>query len=473
MANRLVTLEISSTVIKLMETEGQKVIRWASRPIESGIFEGEAITDHAALGATVKQLMNSSGIKATSIIASISGLYSLTRIVMVPTPPGGSVTQQNVLDEIGQIIPFSEEELYLSWQTVTTASGIPQVLVVGIPQDMIDSTITALRTVNVKARTLDLKSMALIRAVNRELAIILNIEPSSFDTIMIVGGIPYVIRTSAWESGTFSLEDRTEHLIVALELTVDFYRTQHPDIPLDQATPLFITGQMSGDLALMEKLQERVEYPIEALKPPIEYPPHLPLSQYAVNIGLALKGATSSINPEADYFIPDMNLLPRIYQPWKPSPKQISIFLGLVAAITLLLPLYQTTTKAINMTTNFKSRYTTVKNRLQLKQVELSKRIPLEATINEYKTIIDMGGSFTEDIETIRTEAENLGINIESISHEGTRITYSCEAADYATFREYIATLKASGRFDSITSPPEQYSYVKGGIIKLEPKPDR
>ncbi|GAI49724.1 unnamed protein product, partial [marine sediment metagenome] len=123
----------------------------------------------------------------------------------------------------------------------------------------------ALRAAGVNPRVLDLKAMALVRAVNREEALILNIEPTSFDVVMVVGGIAEIMRTTAWQEGDLSEEEQAEHLAVALDLTVGFYNSHHPSYPLDPATPLFITGQMSGDLTLIDKLQERVGYPIESL----------------------------------------------------------------------------------------------------------------------------------------------------------------------------------------------------------------
>ncbi len=119
----MITLEISGTEIKLMETEGGKVIKWASRSLEPGMFEEGVISDPQALSAAVKQLMKSSGINGRDVTASVSGLYSLSRIVMVPTPPGETVTRPVVLEAAMDVMPLSEDELYLSWQTIATTEG--------------------------------------------------------------------------------------------------------------------------------------------------------------------------------------------------------------------------------------------------------------------------------------------------------------------------------------------------------------
>ena len=467
----MITLEISSTDIRLMQTEGNRVVRWASRSLEADMFEEEVAVDPQALSAAVKQLMNSSGIEGKNIIASISGLYSVSRIIMVPVPLGGTANREAILDAAMAVMPLSEYELYLSWQTMATIEGGLQVMVVGVPRDVIDSEIQALRAARLNPRVLDLKAMALARAVDREQAIILNIELTSFDIVMVVDGVAEVMRTTAWHPGDLSTEDRAEHLTIALELTAGFYNSHHVGFPLDPATPLFITGQMSANLALTEELQARVGYPVEPLTPPLEYPEHCPVSQYAVNIGLALKGTAASKNVRQEgQGLPDFNLLPDIYKPWRPSSRQIYLFLAMVAAIVLLFPLYQVTTEAMQKTATLEARYDTVNTELIRRQTEIRKSEPLQKTITQYNALVDMGGGFVEDLQVITSKADELGTEVGSISHNGISITFTCQAKSYLVFRDYITALEESGRFTTPVTPPEGYPYVDGGAIKLKPK---
>ena len=82
-----------------------------------------------------------------------------------------------------------------------------------------------------------------------------------------------------------------------------------------------------------------------------------------------------------------------------------------------------------------------------------------------------MGGGFTEDVRVINSLAEGLGIEVSSISHSGGSISLDCQAKDYIAFRKYIASLKESGRFSSVTPPaePAKYppEYVTGGTLTL------
>ena len=192
----MITLEVSSTEIRLMESLDGKVIKWITYPLEAGMLDADGvISEPQALGVTIRQLITMSGMNGRDVIAGVSGLYSLSRIVTVPTPSRESITRQAVMEAVGQAVPLSEDEIYLSWQTIAVVGDAQRVLVVAMPRSVIDSEMSALNVAGLKTRTLDLKAMALIRAVNKQQALIINIEPTGFDMILVVDGAPEVVRT--------------------------------------------------------------------------------------------------------------------------------------------------------------------------------------------------------------------------------------------------------------------------------------
>jgi hypothetical protein len=80
-----------------------------------------------------------------------------------------------------------------------------------------------------------------------------------------------------------------------------------------------------------------------------------------------------------------------------------------------------------------------------------------------------MGGYFTEDVAVINSEAEKLGVRVDSIAHASNEINIACQADDYITFRAYKTALEESGRFSTPIPPPEGYPYTTGGTITVEP----
>ena len=466
----VVTIDVDSSGIRLLEISRGTVRRWASVSFDSGGDEGEIASPQRALGAEVRQLMASSGIKAKKVIASISGLYSVNRFLPVSSLPLGITTQEAVQEVAKEIMPISVDRVYLSWQTITVSEDESQVIILGTPREAVDDEVRALRLAGINPQVLELKTIALARAVGREQALILNIESSSLDVVVVADNLPRVMRTVAWRPGELNEEDMVGHLATNLEMTADFYNSRNPETPLDATTPLFITGQMSTDLTLVDKLQARSRYPVEPLAPPLKYPPYLPVSQYATNIGLALRNVEPSEVPEpVNQFPLDMNLLPDAYRPWHPSARQIYSFMLILLAVALVFPIFQIAAEAMDSTAKLQAQYNMLNTRLEMQKAEIKKREPLQKAISEFHTIVNREGSFAEDIKVIRNEAENLGVRVSSIVHDGKDIVVACQADDYVTFRAYRLALEASGRFATPIPPPEGYPYTTGGTLKLEP----
>ena len=129
------------------------------------------------------------------------------------------------------------------------------------------------------------------------------------------------------------------------------------------------------------------------------------------------------------------------------------------------------TSGAMGKTADLQARNAILNNELQLRQLEIKNREPLKQAIGDYNTLVNMGGGFTEDLRVIKSEAASLGVQVESIAHQGKSITITCEAGNYTTFRNYVTALEESGRFATVTPPSEKFSYITGGTIELEPKP--
>lgn len=470
-SGKIVTLDIDDNGIKLLEIRGGVIRKWAQVAITPKSGNEEEIPGRQSLRDAVKQLMVSSGTKPGKVRASISGLYSISRILPMPAVPTAITTQEFAQELIGEIMPVSADRMYLSWQILADADseGDGKMLAIGIPRNMLDSEVRALRAMGVNPRILELRAIALTRAVNRKQAVIINMEPSSIDIILVVDDVPEIIRTLAWQQDGLAVEDKVEHVAANLGLTVDFYNTHHFETPIDMSTPLFFTGQMSGDLELTDKLGDRLGYPVESLTPQFKYPPGLPVSQYAVNIGLALRGAEESRDDgEEGRLRLDINLLPSIYNPWRPTITEVFAFLAVVAAIALLFPFFKVTTEAMDKTAGLQVKYDLLNSQLEIKKAEIKKREPLQAAVNDYLGITEREGSFLADIEVIWNEAEQLAVEVGSISHDDGVITFTCQAEDFLAFRRYLTALEESGRFKSPIPPPEQFPYVKAGTIRLE-----
>ncbi len=470
LSGRVVTLDISRTHIRLMEMRSGVVRRWADISYDPREIEPETVDGERALGAMVRQLMASSGIKARKVVASVDGLYTVSRLIPVANLPPAPTLEESINEMAPEVLPVSAESIYFFWQSITTSEDEQQVFTVGVPRVVIDSKIRAMKHAGITPNVLELKTMALSRAVNRGQAIILNIEPASFDIVIIVQGVPEIMHSLAWQYDELSGEDAVEYLATNLEMAVDFYNAHHVKLPFGADNPLFITGQLSAEPGLVKRLQERLAYKAEQLLPALTCPPFLPVYQYAVNIGLAqrVEAALQDSSQETGVLSFDVNLLPEAYRPWHPTTKQVYSTVVLVLAVALIFPLVQVTTEEMSKTRNLEIKDTTLKNQLTLKMAEMQNREPLQKAISEYNNLVKREGSFSEDVRVILAEAGRIGVDISTIAHNGEDISIVCQAEDYIDFRLYMNALADSGRFATPIPPPEGYPYTKGGSIKLK-----
>lgn len=286
LSKRILTLDIDSTSVRLLSIRGRRVERWASTPIEPGLIRDGLITDPSYLGARVKQLMEASQMKGRRAITSLSGLYSITRIMRVPLQEG-QLIYDAVLKTARQAMPHPDE-LYLSWQVVATGDMDSRVLVFGIPQDIVDAEIQALKSARINPYIINLKGMALMRLVDREQALVVNKEPDSMDIVLVNDGIPHIMQTVQLRDN-MSPAEWVDCLGHSLDRITYFYNSRHPLRPFSPAAPLFLTGQLPGYLNIVRMVNDKTGYPIAPPAIPLEYPPNLPVPQYAVNIGLALQ----------------------------------------------------------------------------------------------------------------------------------------------------------------------------------------
>jgi hypothetical protein len=99
------------------------------------------------------------------------------------------------------------------------------------------------------------------------------------------------MRTVVSRGDGADVEDSIDRCRGELARTIKFYNDTHRQEPLDPSTPLFFTGSLAEEVAAaIESLEGLASYPIEAVTPPLECPSDLPITSYAVNIGLAAKG---------------------------------------------------------------------------------------------------------------------------------------------------------------------------------------
>ena len=362
MPRKVVALDIDTTFIRLLETVDDRVERWVSAPVEVQTIQDGTITDPEALGAQVKRLMKSSGVGKGEVVASLSGLYSTSRILSLPPQ-----TQQEMLRQAPELArdAVGADQMQVEWQLMRADETGQEMLVLGVPSSILNTQRAVLSSAGLRPRLMEVRSTALARAVDRDFALILNVEPTTVDIVLVLGGMPRIMRT-VHLPGDQSPEILADRLARVVEQTVAYYNNYHPATPVAVDTPLFLVGSQAEIPALAEELGRRVAYPLEPFVPPVEFPPHLPAVRYAVTIGLTLwrpRRAKDGLLPGTPQPL-HINLVPRSPPFWMPTRERLLFLVGVIAGMALAVVLFQAADAVATRSDDLQQQLTAAENEI-------------------------------------------------------------------------------------------------------------
>jgi len=282
------TLSIEATEIRMLVTQGQRILRWGRLPLPDGILRNGQVARPEAFGQAVGDLAEKLDAPRRQAVVSLSGQGALVRILSLPTVPP-KLLDETVRRTARRELPLPLEELYLSWEAVGDRDG-PRlhVFVLGVPREAVDNCVAGLLSVDVQPQAMELKPLALVRAVDRPDVLLADLEAGTESVVLVRGFVPHIVRSVALPGeAERTLEERAEHLTVEIQRTLDFYDSttaaRHPA----WSPTICLTGALGGE----EKVRARIGAqwsPVEPA-PPLPLPEELPLWPYLVNVGLALK----------------------------------------------------------------------------------------------------------------------------------------------------------------------------------------
>ena len=285
-----VTVSIEERGLRLLTVKGGEVQKWGQLPLKPGLIEKGLIRDPAQVGLALENLFGEQNVPKKEVITSLTviGLGSTSQIFNLPKMRP-NVLADAVNREARRVMPMPVDELYLAYQVIGEKGGMQQVYVLGAPRDIVDAHVTAFQMAGIRLQAMDLKPLAIVRAINRRDAVIADLESESFHVIVVRDAIPDITRSAVLHGGGLDPQQKAHRLVEELTRTIDFYNHSHPDKRLEPTVPVFLTGELPGIPAVHEIIQSEIGYSIEPPRPPLTYPEALPLPKFMVNIGLALR----------------------------------------------------------------------------------------------------------------------------------------------------------------------------------------
>jgi type IV pilus assembly protein PilM len=444
----MVTLDIKDTSIKLMVVNGRRVETAATLPLEPGLVHDGVILDPSTVGRRISELMAASGISDKRVAVSISGIHSIYRVVGVPKLPK-KLLDEAAKREMERVMPVSLNELYTSWQAISTSDIDTVICLVGLPRNTVDAMLETLRQAGLHPETIEVRPLALVRVADEKDAIVINAESDGFDIAVMINGIPELLRSLPFPAGTDSPDEKIAEVKEELERTVAFYNSSHKGGEITAGTAAFVSGELGEVLA--GTLEQRVK-PLPQL---LSYSDGLDTREYASNIGLALRQA----RPDMSGTQVNLNVTPEVYLP-KPFPViQLASWAFIVLAVVILLLFGISTMRSYSTTLSLQSQVDSA-------QIQVDVRQGTQTAISKLQTQIDAAESaaakFTQPLGTAKAQREkittDLGtitsllpgiVNLNSINY-ATSITVTGTAPDDTTVNDYVRALTNSGQFSSV-----------------------
>ena len=456
MAKEITTIYIDDSAIWALVTKGKQPRKWGTMPLEPGMVKDGVILNEDAVAAKVRELWKTKGIGARRVIAGISGINCLHRLLALPELPK-DILPEAVRREASRVLGVPLEQLYLSWQTLPSLRGETLIYLAASPRNSVDALISALRKAGLNPYLMDLKPLALARTTPESRAIIIDVQPTNFDIVVMAERIPEVVRSVPLPRKD-SLEGKVPVIREELDRAITFYNSSHMDKPIEATVPLLVCGELGEQPNAWELLTSRQKRPVQALPSPMETAEGFPACQYMTNIGLALKKVSEK--GAAAYSLVNLNALPEVYRP-KPRPISEILFLPTIIVGIALVALGA----YVNMTA---SAYTSELRAewANINQMTISKGAQARAQVGEITTLREQVSSLEETASAFTTTLRHFAagrdevnrdlgeinklpgtIDLLSVSDDTETITVEGFGDDEKAIFSYARDLRASGRF--------------------------
>lgn len=457
MAEKIITLYIDDTSLRLLVAEGKKVRKWADLPLEPGLVKDGAIVDEAGVATKIEELLKAQEVKTKKVVVGLSGLNCLSRPITLPQLPKAMLAEA-VKREAGQALPITQEQFHISWQIISSTKEELQVFLVALPRKTADALFKTLHLAGLDPYLADIKPLALARMVNRPTAIIVDVQPTEFDIVIMVDAIPQPIRTLSLPSKAQSLQKKIPIIREELDRTIKFYNSTHSEKPLESSVPIFVSGELAQEPQASQSLVTGLGYPELLLIPHMECPVEMAQSRYMVNIALASKKLPSK---KVDGFsIVNVNVLPGVYQPKPRSLAQVLIAPGVILAVGLLAYLMVLTQGTVAETASLQAQLDAT-NQLLIERQLLKRDIAqLEKETEEVEALRDTLNAVrnifaTQHVEInhdLEVTTSNLPetIDLSGITYASGGLTVSGMSPDREEVLQYASDLRTHGLFSEV-----------------------
>ena len=273
-----------------MYSAGISIESWDSVAFDPQILKVGQIADPDGLGAVIRSALEGRDVLKSQVVCAMPGLRSVSRVIIIPKV-GKKELPTVVPREVGKLMTVSEDDNYIYWQELPYEGDQMQIFVLVVPKEPLLVFLEALKIAGLTPSVLDLKPLALVRAVNQKEAIIATGESNSMELIIVVDDVPVLIRSVFLGEGVVTQDYAVGRISDELGRTILTYNEINKDNPLDPEIPIYLSGAAAGGVPFALNVAALTGRTVQPLEPPVVYPEGFPIADFMVNVGLILKVA--------------------------------------------------------------------------------------------------------------------------------------------------------------------------------------
>lgn len=283
-----VAVSVEGSSLRVVSLADQKVAGWASIPLEPRLIRNGQIADPADFGAALDETFERLNLPRHRVAWALPGFQTTARVLDLPGLRGDALRQAAV-DELERTLGAAVDDSFLFSQRFEGRIRSRYVFVLAVPRSTVLTALEALEAADIRPYTMDLRPLALARAVGRADAVVVNLEEGSLDVLVVASGVTTLLRSIPLPGAATNLEAAQNRLVDEVDRALRYYDDSNPDRPLDADAALYLTGRLATGISLAERLRTMTGHPIGRLSTGLTFPADFPVAEYLVNLGLALK----------------------------------------------------------------------------------------------------------------------------------------------------------------------------------------
>jgi Tfp pilus assembly PilM family ATPase/Tfp pilus assembly protein PilN len=306
---KYVAMDISNSDVRVISVRGNQVRKWMTSPLPEGAVKDGMIIEPHTVSVIIDNVFKSLNLNKNNVLCSLTGLPFIYRVISMPRDEH-AISDEAIERAARQEMSLAQEDIHLLWQATEPNPDNMEMdyFVLGVPRNYIKPLEDTIYRAGIKPYIVDVKPLALARAASIRDGLIVSLEKSYYDIVLVSNGLVRVMHSFSPGSKPVDKISTVNDVIDGLNKAIKSFNRDFPENTLDPDIPLLLAGETAADSEIVALMQEATGHPVSILNPVLEVPAEMPREIYSAALGLVAK----KIKPAVDnlqYRDIDINLL--------------------------------------------------------------------------------------------------------------------------------------------------------------------